>query len=246
MAVQPEDAGDLGRPVGLPSWVPVVLVVALGLGVVKQVYGLAVQVFPATGPGNGGAEYISLSLRLAQWAIWPDYTEVGPMVLVPAVALLWFTVSRATWTPTPGSRTRTMAAVLLGTCAGLAVLRGVGVLLWFAGTDDVSRASIGYVSGSGALLFFNSGMLGQLWFAAVGGVLTWCLLVAQPESGTVRRSPVGAPEVGSADRPASAPEHPASEPPAAGVRSPPADPRLEGSLDRIYRRPTRRSDRHTG
>jgi len=99
MAVQPDDAADRRRPTGLPGWVPVVLVVALALGVVKQIYGLGVQLFPATGPGNGGAQYIPLSLRMAQWALWPDYTDVGPMVLVPAVGLLWFTVSRAAWTP---------------------------------------------------------------------------------------------------------------------------------------------------
>jgi hypothetical protein len=239
MAVQPESARELGRPAGLPSWVPVVLVVALAIGVVKQVYGLAVQLFPATGPGNGGAEYIPLSLRLAQWAIWPDYTEVGPMVLLPAVALLWFTVSRAAWTPTPGSRTRTMAAILLGACSALAVLRGVGVLLWFAGTDDVSRASIGYVTGSGALVFFNSGMLGQLWFAAVGGVLTWCLLVAEPDSGTVRRSPARAPEASPADPPAARLEHTARA-------DAPVDPRVDGSGEAAYRRPARRADPHTG
>ena len=157
---------------------------------------------------------------MAQWAIWPDYTDVGPMVLVPAAALLWFTVSRAAWTPTPGRRTRTTAAVLLGSCAALAVVRAVGVLLWWAGTDEVSRASIGYVTGSGALLF-NSGMLGQLWFAAVGGVLTWCLVVAEPDSGTVRRGAARALEADPSDP---------SGPPAPSVDSP-------GGVEALYRRP---------
>ena len=230
MAMQPDDAVDPRRPAGLPGWVPVVLVVALALGVVKQLYGLGVQLFPATGPGNGGAQYIPLSLRMAQWAIWPDYTDVGPMVLVPAAALLWFTVSRAAWTPTPGRRTRTTAAVLLGSCAALAVVRAVGVLLWWAGTDEVSRANIGYVTGSGALLFFNSGMLGQLWFAAVGGVLTWCLVVAEPDSGTVRRGAARALEADPSDP---------SGPPAPSVDSP-------GGVEALYRRPARRADPHTG
>ena len=246
MAVQPDDAADLRRPAGLPGWVPVVLVVALALGVAKQLYGLAVQVFPATGPGNGGGQYIPLSLRMAQWALWPDYTDVGPMVLVPAVGLLWFTVSRASWTPTPGRRTRIAAAALLGFCAALAVLRAVGVLLWWAGTDDVSRANIGYVTGSGALLFFNSGLLGQLWFAAVGGVLTWCLVVAEPDSGTVRRSPARAPESTPAEPATARAEDPSHTD--AGV-DPPLDWRVDSRVEggeAAYRRPARRADPHTG
>ncbi len=225
MSVQPGDGMGRQRAAGLPDWVPVVLVVALALGVVKQLYGLGVQMFPATGPGNGGAQYIPLSLRMAQWALWPDYTDVGPMVLVPAGGLLWFTVSRTGWTPRPGRRTRAVAAGLLGFCAGLAVLRAVGVLLWWSGTDEVSRANIGYVTGSGALLFFNSGLLGQLWFAAVGGVLTWCLVVAEAGSGTVRRSADGV----DAERAAQPPDVDVSQAdvaaaPEAAYRRPPGQP----------------------
>ena len=138
-----------------------------------------------------------------------------------------------------GSGARTTAAALLGVCAALAVLRAVGVLLWWAGTDDVSRANIGYVTGSGALLFFNSGMLGQLWFAAVGGVLTWCLLVAEPDSGTVRRSPAGVPDASPADPPAARLENPARADSA-------VDPPVDDSGEAAYRRPLRRADPHTG
>lgn len=164
----------------LPGWTPVVLVVAMSLGVAKQLYGLVLQLFPGAGPGNGGVTYISLSLRLAQWSIWPDYTDVGPMVLVPAAALLWFTVSRLPWTPTPGWWTRRVAAILLGTCSALALARGIGVLVWSAVASQIERANIGVTSENGAVFVFNSGLFGQLWFAAVGGVLTWCFVVAQP------------------------------------------------------------------
>ena len=155
-------------------------------------------------------------------------------------------MSRAAWTPTPGRRTRTAAAALLGFCAALAVLRAVGVLLWWAGTDDVSRANIGYVTGSGALLFFNSGLLGQLWFAAVGGVLTWCLVVAEPDSGTVRRSPARVPEAGPAEPVTARTEDP-SRPDA--VVDPPLDRRVDWRVEggeAAYRRPARRADPHTG
>jgi hypothetical protein len=237
MAVQPDDAADLRRPAGLPGWVPVVLVVALALGVAKQLYGLGVQLFPPPGPGNGGGQYIPLSLRMAQWALWPDYTDVGPMVLLPAVGMLWFTVSRSSWTPTPGRRTRIAAAALLGFCAALAVLRAVGVLLWWAGTDDVSRANIGYVTGSGALVVFNSGLLGQLWFAAVGGVLTWCLVVAEAESGRVQRSPALVPEPAPAEPATARVEDPSDT--GAGV-DPPLDWRVDWRVEgaeATYRRP---------
>lgn len=164
----------------LPGWIPVVLVVAMALGVSKQVYGLVLQLFPGSGPGNGGTTYISLSLRLAQWSIWPDYTDVGPMVLVPAAVLLWFTVSRVAWTPTPGSGVRRVAALLLGTCATLAIARGVSVLLWAMTASDIERANIGVTTENAGAFLFNSGLFGQLWFAAIGGVLTWCFVVAQP------------------------------------------------------------------
>jgi hypothetical protein len=164
----------------LPGWIPVVLVVAMSLGVLKQVYGLVLQLFPGAGPGNGGVTYISLSLRLAQWSIWPDYTDVGPMVLVPAAALLWFTVSRLSWTPIPGWWTRRLAAIFLGTCAALALARGIGVLVWSTVASQVERANIGLTAENGAAFIFNSGLFGQLWFAAVGGVLTWCFVVARP------------------------------------------------------------------
>jgi len=164
----------------LPGWIPVVLVVAMALGLSKQVYGLVLQLFPGAGPGNGGITYISLSLRLAQWSIWPDYTDVGPMVLVPAAVLLWFTVSRVPWTPTPGWGVRRAAAVLLGTCAALALARGVSVLFWAMTASQVERANIGVTTENAASFVFNSGLFGQLWFAAVGGVLTWCFLVTQP------------------------------------------------------------------
>ena len=171
----------------LPGWIPVVLVVAMSLGVAKQLYGLVLQLFPGAGPGNGGVTYISLSLRLAQWSIWPDYTDVGPMVLVPAAALLWFTVSRVPWTPAPGWWTRRVAAILLATCSALAQARGLGVLLWSAAASEVERANVGLTSDNGAAFLFNSGLFGQLWFAAVGGVLTWCFVVAQPAARRVPR-----------------------------------------------------------
>lgn len=164
----------------LPGWIPVVLVIAMSLGVAKQLYGLVLQLFPGAGPGNGGVTYISLSLRLAQWSIWPDYTDVGPMVLVPAAALLWFTVSRVPWTPTPGWWTRRVAALLLATCSALALARGLGVLVWSAAASEVERANVGLTADNGASFLFTSGLFGQLWFAAVGGVLTWCFVVAQP------------------------------------------------------------------
>jgi hypothetical protein len=174
----------------LPGWIPVVLVVAMALGVSKQVYGLVLQLFPGAGPGNGGITYISLSLRLAQWSIWPDYTDVGPMVLVPAAVLLWFTVSRVPWTPTPRWGVRRVAALLLGTCATLALARGVSVLFWAMTASEVERANIGVTTENAAAFVFNSGLFGQLWFAAVGGVLTWCFLVAQPASPQAALSPV--------------------------------------------------------
>jgi hypothetical protein len=164
----------------LPGWIPVVLVAAMTLGVGKQLFGLVLQVFPGAAPGNGGVSYISLSLRLAQWSIWPDYTDVAPMVLVPAAALLWFTVSRVEWTPTPGWWTRRVAALLLAACSALALARGVGVLLWSSTATSLERANIGLTSENGAVFIFNSGLFGQLWFAAVGGVLTWCFVVAGP------------------------------------------------------------------
>jgi hypothetical protein len=177
------DADGADRPgieARLPGWIPVVLVVAMSLGVAKQIYGLVLQLFPGAGPGNGGVTYISLSLRLAQWSIWPDYTDVGPMVLVPSAALLWFTVSRLSWTPVPGWWTRRVAAILLATCSALALARGVGVLLWATVASEVERANVGVTTENGAVFVFNSGLFGQLWFAAVGGVLTWCFVVARP------------------------------------------------------------------
>ena len=177
----------------LPGWIPVVLVVAMALGVSKQVYGLVLQLFPGAGPGNGGITYISLSLRLAQWSIWPDYTDVGPMVLVPAAVLLWFTVSRVPWTPTPGWGVRRIAALLLGTCATLALARGVSVLFWALTASEVERANIGVTTENAGSFVFNSGLFGQLWFAAVGGVLTWCFLVAQPAARAERSAPPAVP-----------------------------------------------------
>jgi hypothetical protein len=168
----------------LPGWIPVVLVVAMALGLTKQLYGLVLQFFPGAGPGNGGVTYISLSLRLAQWSIWPDYTDVGPMVLVPAAVILWFTVSRVAWMPTPGWGVRRAAALLLGACAALALARGIGVLFWSLTASDIERANIGLTPENGAFFLFNSGLFGQLWFAAVVGVLTWCFLVAQPVART--------------------------------------------------------------
>src|SRR5690349_3152056 len=175
-----DGADRTGIEARLPGWIPVVLVVAMSLGVLKQVYGLVLQIFPGSGPGNGGVTYISLSLRLAQWSIWPDYTDVGPMVLVPAAALLWFTVSRLAWTPIPGWWTRRGAAILLGTCSALALARGLGVLVWSTVASEIERANVGLTSENGAAFLFNSGLFGQLWFAAVGGVLTWCFVVARP------------------------------------------------------------------
>ena len=168
----------------LPGWIPVVLVVAMALGLSKQLYGLVLQLFPGAGPGNGGVTYISLSLRLAQWSIWPDYTDVGPMVLVPAAVLLWFMVSRVPWTPTPGWGVRRAAALLLGACATLALARGVSVLFWAVTASEIERANIGVTTENAASFVFNSGLFGQLWFAAVGGVLTWCFLVARPVART--------------------------------------------------------------
>ena len=66
-----DGADRTGIEARLPGWIPVVLVVAMSLGVLKQVYGLVLQLFPGAGPGNGGVTYISLSLRLAQWSICP-------------------------------------------------------------------------------------------------------------------------------------------------------------------------------
>ena len=189
--MDPRGENRTGIEARLPGWIPVVLVVAMSLGVLKQVYGLVLQLFPGSGPGNGGGVYISLSLRLAQWSIWPDYTDVGPMVLVPAAALLWFTVSRLPWTPVPGWWTRRVAAILLGTCSALALARGIGVLLWSAVASQVERANIGLTTENSAAFIFNSGLFGQLWFAAVGGVLTWCFVVAHP---TVSRAPEPSPE----------------------------------------------------
>jgi hypothetical protein len=184
--MDPHGADGTGIVQRLPGWIPVVLVVAMSLGVSKQIYGLVLQLFPGAGPGNGGVTYISLSLRLAQWSIWPDYTDVVPMVLVPAAALLWFTVSRLPWTPIPGWWTRRVAAILLGTTAVLALARGIGVLVWSTVASQIERANLGITAENGAAFVFNSGLFGQLWFAAVGGVLTWCFVVAPPTSDSVQ------------------------------------------------------------
>ena len=97
MAMQPDDAVDPRRP-ATPA----------GSGRAGRRAGpRGGQAAPASGcscsPDGARQRWrsTSRSLRMAQWAIWPDYTDVGPMVLVPAAALLWFTVSRAAWTPTP-------------------------------------------------------------------------------------------------------------------------------------------------
>ena len=46
--------------------------------------------------------------------------------------------------------------------------------------SEVERANVGLTTENGAVFLFNSGLFGQLWFAAVGGVLTWCFVVARP------------------------------------------------------------------